>query len=648
MPIAVFGSLNHDQVTHTKRIPGPGETVLGESFQSSLGGKGFNEAVACAKLRSPTDRFGVDLFGAVGDDAVKDQFVEYLRKYDIGTRHLSTIKGVTTGTATIIVQDFDDEEGASSSNGENRIIITRGANAKFNPTPETLNDYFNSSNHPDYASSIDHPEIPSHVHSHATKPLNNEQMAKTQDINPHPPSGLHSHGSVSSFNKINSGANLKSVSNANSSTSLAYDGGAGAPPAVEDSGLVYKNGALIHSWSASGTNLNAMPQGSASSLHSHAHAARPPQKLDSSSASLSSISSTGSFINSHRVNDVMVSRITGSYRSPDDAIPSDLHSHASEAKLDTLTYPSPKPSALDLHNSAIQMASKVPVNTSASQTGLAHLRKPSAQNLTGQHRLTNVSFSLGGTSAHSSGISLTPSQSYLQMMNKNKKNSAAGSTSSTPVQDNMKYFAIFQNEIPNSLQIINHVATNFPNVTIFYNPSPLPNTARGYNEQLLSALHSSHYIIVNEHELTNLVKHFHPSPDREPLTTLKNVSNFEPNHEYSNTVKGYINLLTKFRTLLTKPALIVTLGEAGILYTAPGQFNYAYVPAEDVDADEIVDTTGAGDTFLGALATCLYRGETIESACKFGAKASAETIRKRGAAESMPEWRNVERRGWLL
>ncbi|GAV29549.1 hypothetical protein PMKS-003050 [Pichia membranifaciens] len=268
--------------------------------------------------------------------------------------------------------------------------------------------------------------------------------------------------------------------------------------------------------------------------------------------------------------------------------------------METLTYPSPKPSALDLQNAAITLASKVPVPSNSS----ASLRKTSSLNLTAQQRLTNA--------------------------------------------DDLSHFVVLQNEIPNPTAIIHTLATSYPNVKIFYNPSPLPARKAGYNQDFLSALHESHYLIVNEHELAGLVKNFHPNPDREPLTLLNNSSNFEPHSDNLDLVNLNIKLLTKLRTLLTKPSLIVTLGPAGILYSEEGKFNYAYILSEEVDSEDIVDTTGAGDTFLGAVVTSIYRNETLESAVKFAARASAETIKSRGAAESMPYWKDVEKRGWLL
>ena len=48
--IVVVGSLNLDLVYHVARLPQPGETLTGTSFQQMHGGKGANQAVAAAML----------------------------------------------------------------------------------------------------------------------------------------------------------------------------------------------------------------------------------------------------------------------------------------------------------------------------------------------------------------------------------------------------------------------------------------------------------------------------------------------------------------------------------------------------------------------------------------------------------------------
>ena len=48
--VVVVGSLNMDLVTRAQRLPGPGETLNGDSFVTVSGGKGANQAVAAARL----------------------------------------------------------------------------------------------------------------------------------------------------------------------------------------------------------------------------------------------------------------------------------------------------------------------------------------------------------------------------------------------------------------------------------------------------------------------------------------------------------------------------------------------------------------------------------------------------------------------
>ena len=62
-PIVVVGSVNLDLVCKGKRIPSPGETVSGDTFQTFFGGKGANQAVAVGRLGYP-----VSMVGSVGDD----------------------------------------------------------------------------------------------------------------------------------------------------------------------------------------------------------------------------------------------------------------------------------------------------------------------------------------------------------------------------------------------------------------------------------------------------------------------------------------------------------------------------------------------------------------------------------------------------
>lgn len=93
---------------------------------------------------------------------------------------------------------------------------------------------------------------------------------------------------------------------------------------------------------------------------------------------------------------------------------------------------------------------------------------------------------------------------------------------------------------------------------------------------------------------------------------------------YSDTIKHYPN------------KLIVTLGDEGCVYNN-GQEDVR-VPAFKTTP---VDTTGAGDTFNGALAAFLNKGNSLEAAIKYANLASAVSIRKIGAQGGIPtlnEW----------
>ena len=69
--IVVVGSLNLDLVYHVARLPQPGETLTGTSFQQMHGGKGANQAVAaarlaCGNLQSSGARIAIITLGAQG------------------------------------------------------------------------------------------------------------------------------------------------------------------------------------------------------------------------------------------------------------------------------------------------------------------------------------------------------------------------------------------------------------------------------------------------------------------------------------------------------------------------------------------------------------------------------------------------------
>ncbi len=85
-------------------------------------------------------------------------------------------------------------------------------------------------------------------------------------------------------------------------------------------------------------------------------------------------------------------------------------------------------------------------------------------------------------------------------------------------------------------------------------------------------------------------------------------------------------------TELTKGIVIITLGSNGSLLC--GGESMIKIPS--IKVEEVVETTGAGDSYIGAFAYGKYVGMDDEEACKFAAKVSAVTVTKVGAQGAMP------------
>ena len=87
-------------------------------------------------------------------------------------------------------------------------------------------------------------------------------------------------------------------------------------------------------------------------------------------------------------------------------------------------------------------------------------------------------------------------------------------------------------------------------------------------------------------------------------------------------------------------AAIVTLGERGAVLSSAE--HALHLPAFAVP--RVVDTTGAGDAFNGALAVALAEGRALPEAARFASAAAALSVAALGAANSMPRRAEVEAR----
>ena len=114
--IVVVGSSNTDMVVRSEHLPVRGETVLGEKFIMTAGGKGANQAVAAARLGAEVTfvvRLGQDVFG---DRALADYQAEGIK-----TDYIVRDDEEASGVALIVVDEA----------AENIIAVAPGANGRL-------------------------------------------------------------------------------------------------------------------------------------------------------------------------------------------------------------------------------------------------------------------------------------------------------------------------------------------------------------------------------------------------------------------------------------------------------------------------------------------------------------------------------------
>jgi ribokinase len=112
--VCVLGSFMADLVAMAPRRPLPGETLVGTSFATHLGGKGYNQAVAAARAGAATT-----MIGRLGNDDFGHRFRAGLLAEGIDDRHVVTDLEAGTGVGLPVVEP----------DGQNSIIIVPRANA---------------------------------------------------------------------------------------------------------------------------------------------------------------------------------------------------------------------------------------------------------------------------------------------------------------------------------------------------------------------------------------------------------------------------------------------------------------------------------------------------------------------------------------
>ena len=114
--VVVVGGANTDFVVKGPKLPAPGETVDGRTFLQAAGGKGANQAVACARLGAR-----VAFIGRVGRDQRGEETIRTLRQEHVDVKHVTRDSTAPTGVALVMVDD----------SGEKQIMTAPGANHRL-------------------------------------------------------------------------------------------------------------------------------------------------------------------------------------------------------------------------------------------------------------------------------------------------------------------------------------------------------------------------------------------------------------------------------------------------------------------------------------------------------------------------------------
>jgi ribokinase len=116
--LVVVGSANLDIVVPVRHLPRPGETVVGDDHFRAAGGKGGNQAVACARMGGRTA-----FVGCIGDDDAGRTLRASMDEAGVDTTNIEVAADTPSGIALIVVDDA----------GENAITVSPGANARLRP-----------------------------------------------------------------------------------------------------------------------------------------------------------------------------------------------------------------------------------------------------------------------------------------------------------------------------------------------------------------------------------------------------------------------------------------------------------------------------------------------------------------------------------
>ncbi|MEL7609082.1 MAG: ribokinase [Bacillota bacterium] len=134
-----------------------------------------------------------------------------------------------------------------------------------------------------------------------------------------------------------------------------------------------------------------------------------------------------------------------------------------------------------------------------------------------------------------------------------------------------------------------------------------------------------------------------PSPMEDAILSwpLGLVALFVVNEVEAQALSGEaepLRQLAALRLRYPKAELLLTLGSRGAMFLLPGMEAPIFEPAKKVTA---VDTTAAGDTFLGFFLAAEAKGYPAEKCIRIASNAAAFAVGRPGASASIPRWEDI-------
>jgi len=148
--------------------------------------------------------------------------------------------------------------------------------------------------------------------------------------------------------------------------------------------------------------------------------------------------------------------------------------------------------------------------------------------------------------------------------------------------------------------------------------------------------------LINRAYAKGLKIHLNPSPITDTLlkSSLNKISTFILNEVEGFRLTGKTeieNILSDLKLRYPIAEFVLTLGENGSVYYS-GTKKY-FQKSFKVEA---LDPTGAGDTFTGYFLACRFRGMSVEESMNYASAASALSVTKLGASNSIPTFSEVQ------